>query len=399
MTATPNILIVTGEASGDLHGANLVKAMRRMRPELSFAGMGGVAMAAAGVELLCNARQVSVMGLTEVISRLPAIWAAQRLLRRALVERRPALLIIIDLPDFNLLLAKKAKQLGIPVFYYISPQVWAWRSGRVKTIGERVDRVGVILPFEEQFFRERGVAADYVGHPLLDEITVDADPTQFRRQQAIPAERTCIGLLPGSRLKEIQSLLPIFLAAAEQLQSATSQRLTFLIPLASTIDESELWVHGLDRYRALLDLRVVTANRYDMMACCRAVVAASGTVTLELALLDVPMVVTYRVSPLTNFIGRMLVKVDYFCLVNLIAGREVVPELFQDQVTVARIAKELEVLVDTSEERRTMLAGLAEVRQKLGGKGASAKAAGLALDILGGGAGQKSEDSNQADRV
>lgn len=379
---TGPILIVTGEASGDLHGANLVKAMRKQRSGLSFAGMGGVAMAAAGVDLLCNARQVSVMGLTEVISRLPDILAAQMLLRRYMVEQRPALLIIIDLPDFNLWLAKKAKKLGIPVFYYISPQVWAWRSGRVKTIAQRVDRVGVILPFEEQFFRERGVAADYVGHPLLDEITTGADPAEFRRQHAIAADSLCVGLLPGSRLKEIQSLLPIFLAAADQLQLGIAKKLTFLIPLASTIDEKELQAQGLAQYRDRLDLRVITVNRYDMMASCRAVVAASGTVTLELALLDVPMIVTYRVAPLTYLIGRMLVKVPYFSLVNLIAGREVVPELFQDEVTAPRIAHELAQLLDAGEARQNMLAGLEEVRQKLGDRGASAKAASLALQIL-----------------
>jgi len=379
-------MIVTGEASGDMHGANLVKAMRQRNPLLSFAGMGGEEMQAAGVRLLFDAGRVSVVGIAEVISHLPDILRAQRVLRRYLAEERPDLLIIIDLPDFNLLLAGCAKKLGIPVYYYICPQVWAWRSGRVRTIRERVDGVGVILPFEEQFLRERGVDANYVGHPLLDTVRLTRDKEQFRQHFGIEQEQRCVGLLPGSRKKEVASLLPAFLAAAERLQQRAEEDLVFLIPLASTITEQDLFHNGLERYRQNLDIRIIQGERYNLMASCDCVVAASGTVTLELALLDVPMVVAYRLSPLTYFLGKILVKLPYFSLVNLIAGKQVVPELLQHQAEPETIARLLYNLMYVPDERTAMLQGLRLVRVRLGGgEGASARAAELALQILSGG--------------
>lgn len=381
-------MIVTGEASGDLHGSNLVKAMRRKCSELSFVGMGGDELAAAGVEILFDAQKVSVVGVTEVLSHLPDIVAAQKVLRRYLRENRPDLLIIIDLPDFNLLIAKVAKRLGIPVFYYICPQVWAWRSGRVKTIAERTDRVGVILPFEEKYLTERGVEAEYVGHPLLDSVKADLSKEEFlfkhglAGSEAEAAQRQLVGLLPGSRSKEIAFLLPTFLQAAELLQKKSDHRLSFLLPLASTISEEELIAQGIDEYRQKLDLHVIRGDRYNLMAACDAVVAASGTVTLELALLDTPMVVTYRLAPLTYFLGKLLIDIKFFSLVNLIADKQVVPELLQQEVCADGIAEQLLGLLEDKAKRQQMLAGLADVRQLLGGAGASAKAADLAIKLL-----------------
>lgn len=375
-------MIVTGEASGDLHGANLVKAMHLREPQLVFSGMGGPELAAAGVNLLYDAKKVAVVGIFEVISHLGDIRAAQRILKQQMEDHLPALLIVIDLPDFNLLLAKKAKQLGIPVFYYISPQVWAWRSGRVKTISKRVDTVGVILPFEEQFFRERGVKAEYVGHPLLDTVHVTESKSEFFRSNGIDADTRCVGLLPGSRIKEISMLLPVFLAAAEQLQDMSKDKITFLIPLASTISEDELRQQGLAPYEDKLTIKIIRENRYNMMAACDAVAAASGTVTLELALLDIPMVVTYKFAPLTYTIGRLLIKLKHFSLVNLIAGESVVPELLQSQVTQTRVAEEMYNLIYDDLIRTKMKKGLADVRNQLGEHGASAKAAQLALQMI-----------------
>lgn len=375
-------MIVTGEASGDLHGANLVRAMKAEDDSLRFFGMGGAEMAAAGVHLIFDAAKVSVVGVAEVFSHLADIIRAQLVLRKQLARLRPDLLIIIDLPDFNLMLAGYAKKIGIPVFYYVCPQVWAWRSGRVKTIRKRVDTVGVILPFEETFLRQRGVQATYVGHPLLDSVGLSMAPTSFLELHGIAATERCVGLLPGSRRGEVAALLPVFLQAAEELQRRSAERLTFLMPLASTISKEDIQARGLEKAMSCLNIKIIRQDRYDLMAACSCVVAASGTVTLELALLNIPMVVVYKLAPLTYQLGRLLVKLDFFSLVNLIVGKEVVPELLQDEVRADAIAGLLERYLVDPLWRAEVLAGLAEVRQLLGSSGASAKAAQLAFATI-----------------
>ncbi len=375
-------MIVAGEASGDLHGANLIKAMLKTRPDLTFFGMGGSELKAAGVEIFCDAGKVAVVGVVEVLAHLSDILAARRLLIKKLKKERPALLILIDFPDTNLMLAKQAKKIGIPVFYYISPQVWAWRSGRVKTIGRLVDKIGVILPFEEQFYRERGVEAHYVGHPLLDSVKVTMSRDAFCHRYEIDPDHKTVGLLPGSRKKEISSLLPTFLEAAKRMQQKYQKHIVFLISLASTITEDDLMENGLDEYRRFVDIRIVRQNRYDMMAACDAVVAASGTVTLELAILNVPMVVVYKVSPQTYYLGKLLVKTKYISLVNLIAQAPVVPELLQEQGNPGSIEVELAFLLFDEHTRKKMQEGLLHVRQQLGEAGASDKAAQLALGVM-----------------
>ncbi len=381
-----NVMIIAGEASGDLHGANLVRAMHAMRSELTFSGMGGKELIAAGVDVLFEAKKIAVVGIAEVFTHLPDILAARKILRNALKEERPTLLILIDFPDFNLMLAKFAKKLGIPVFYYITPQVWAWRPGRVKTIRERVDTVGVILPFEEEFFRNHGLDAEYVGHPLLDSVVRTMDREEFCRMKNIEADSLCIGLLPGSRKKEIAALLPTLLQTAQNLQkqNTTQKKMVFLIPVASTISEAEIRENGLDEYGSGLDIRLIKENRYDMMAACDVAVVVSGTVTLELALLDTPMVVIYKFSNITYRIGKLLVNKDlkYFSLVNLIGGKEIVPELLQEEVNPLRIEQELGNILFDRERREDMLQGLRGVRQKMGTPGASKRAADLALRLI-----------------
>lgn len=379
---TSRIMIVTGEASGDLHGANLLRALQENISDLEVCGMGGTELASLGVDILYDAAKVSVVGIIEVFSHLKDIFLAQRILRRRLVTRRPDLLILIDLPDFNLLLAKKAKQLGIPVFYYISPQIWAWRSGRIKTIRDRVDKIGVIMPFEEEIYRKRGVDAEYVGHPLLDTVVTTATREEFCAQHRIPLDTRCIGLFPGSRKREVSSLLPAFLEAGRMLQSATSEKLVFLVPQATTITARDLEEAGIDEAGKDLDIRIVREERYNMMAACTAVVAASGTVTLELAILEVPMVVAYKLAPLTYFLGRLLVKLEYFSLVNLIAGYGAVPELLQAEVTPKRIADDLTAILWQPEKRQEMKNALQVVKEKLGGPGASKKAALVVAALL-----------------
>ncbi|MCX5864878.1 MAG: lipid-A-disaccharide synthase [Deltaproteobacteria bacterium] len=379
MKAPLQIMIVAGEASGDMHGAKLVAAMREQAADLAVCGIGGPALAAQGVEILYDSSQLAVVGIVEVISHFRFIREAMQALKKRLQEQPPQLLILIDYPDFNLILAKKAKRLGIPVFYYISPQVWAWRSGRVKTIKKRVDRMAVILPFEKDFYQKLGMAVEYVGHPLMDTVRAARPRTEFLQSLGIAQDSQVIGILPGSRRREIAGMLPIFLAAA-RLMRAQLVKPVFLLPLAPTLSENDLLAHGLAE--AGVEVRVIRENRYELMAACDAVMAASGTVSLELAILDVPMVISYRVSPLTYFLGRRLIKVQYASLVNLVAGREVVPELLQDEAVPEKIAAATVRLVANQAERAAMLEGLSEVRERLGGEGASVKAARLALETI-----------------
>ncbi|OGQ87205.1 MAG: lipid-A-disaccharide synthase [Deltaproteobacteria bacterium RIFOXYD12_FULL_56_24] len=372
------IMLVAGEASGDMHGAKLVAAMREQAPNLAVCGIGGPALTSCGMEILYDSSRLAVVGIIEVISHFRFIREAMRALEKRLREQPPDLLILIDYPDFNLILAKKAKLLGIPVFYYISPQVWAWRSGRVKTIKKLVDRLAVILPFEKEFYQKRGMKVEYVGHPLLDTVRAARPRTEFLASLGIAPESKVIGILPGSRRREIAAMLPTFLAAAKLIEEQMG-KVFFLLPLAPTLSEADLLANGLAE--AGVEVRVIRENRYELMAACDAVMAASGTVSLELAILEVPMVISYKVSPLTYFLGRRLIKVQYASLVNLVAERKVVPELLQDAAVPEKIAAATVRLVANQAERTRMLAGLAEVREQLGGPGASVRAARLALSL------------------
>jgi|MTBAKSStandDraft_1061840.scaffolds.fasta_scaffold13250_6 lipid-A-disaccharide synthase len=381
---TKTVMIVAGEASGDMHGANLVRELRAVDPDLRFFGMGGPELDKAGVELLYDAAALSVVGIMEVFSHIGDILAARKILLRAMRERRPSLLVLIDFPDFNLMLAGRARKLGIPVFYYISPQVWAWRKRRVHKIGRLADRVAVILPFEKEYYRRCGYTVDFVGHPLLDTVSVTVSRDSFLERLGIDPGRTVVGLLPGSRRREIVTLLPDFLAAARKLADGRSDDFVFLVPRAPTVSEQLLEQNGISACRDHLDIRVLSEDRYDLMAACDGVVAASGTVTLELAILGIPTVVAYRVSPRSYLLGRLLIKLPWFSLVNLIAGRSVIPELLQDEVTAENIAGRLEPLLREGRERTRMRQGLDEVRNKLGCPGASGRAAAIALRMING---------------
>ena len=379
-TKGKRVLIIAGEASGDLHGGNLVQAIRTVDPSISFRGVGGVHMQKAGVELLWNANEMGVVGLPGV-RRLFIILQVFRLVSATLHSWQPDLVILIDYPEFNLTVAGKAKKLGIQVMYYISPQIWAWRSGRINTISQRVDRMVVILPFEEAIYEKADVKVSFVGHPLLDVIRVKDEEAITRSRYLKNEASLLIGLLPGSRLSEISHLLPVMLDAATIITREIS-RVEFLVPLASTIRQEEVtsYLRGRD-----LNLTVVEGNTHEVIQICEMIIAASGTVTLEAAILGTPLIVVYKVNPLTYWLGKRLVQVEHVALANIVAGETVAPELIQHEVTSERIAQEAMGILEDSKRQAWIRQRFSEVREKLGSPGASARAAAIALELMGSG--------------
>ena len=377
MTAR-RVMIVAGEASGDLHGGNLVRAMHRIDPDIRFTGVGGKQMRQAGVKLLADAADMAVVGLTEVVFRLRMILGVLRRLKALLKRDPPDLVILIDYPDFNLPLARTAKKCGVKVLYYISPQVWAWRKGRVKTIRETVDRMVVILPFEEKFYRDAGIDVTFVGHPLLDEVRKKYERPEALKRFGLREEAVTIAVLPGSRRTEVAALLPEMLRACRILTERVSP-IQFILPIAGTLDPA--FVRDILRPFPIR-VNVVPDEIYDVIAVADAAMVASGTATLETALLETPMVVIYKVSGISYAIGRRVIRVDHISLVNLIAGRNVVPELIQAEANPERIAAEVGQIVTRREKAREMRAALAEIREKLGTPGASQRTAQIACGML-----------------
>jgi len=372
------IMIVAGETSGDLHGSSLVRAMREIDPGLQFRGIGGRRMQEAGVELMANAADMAVVGLTEVIVKLNNIRKVLNLMKADLMAKKPDLLILIDYPDFNLMLGKAAKALGVRVFYYISPQVWAWRRGRIKKIRAIVDKMAVILPFEEQLYREEDVDATYVGHPLLDTVR-----TKYTRQEALEKfglqeGATTVGLLPGSRDTEIARLLPVMMNAAEILVKKLP-RVQFVLPLAETLEQA--FVENILQ-QSPVPVRIVQNDTYDAIHLADIVIVASGTATLETALLGKPMVIVYKVSPLSYYIVKKIVTVEHIGLANIIAGKTIVPELIQDEANPERIATEVVNILNDEARMRNIRQELHAVRETLGQPGAAARAATLACSML-----------------
>lgn len=372
------VMIVAGEASGDLHGGNLVREMHRIDAGISFYGVGGRRMQAEGVELLADAADMAVVGLTEVVFKLAAILRVMRRLKASLASERPDLVILIDYPDFNLPLARAARKRGIKVLYYISPQVWAWRKGRIDTIRKSVDRMAVILPFEEAFYRQAGVDVTFVGHPLLDEVKTRYPRAEAIKRFGLRDEAITVAILPGSRQSEVARLLPEMLGACRILTEKLSP-LQFLLPLAQTVEHAVVR----DILRQFpLKVNVIRDEMSDVVAVSDVAIVASGTATLETALLETPMVVVYKVSALSYAIGRRFISVDHISLVNLIAGRAVVPELIQDDASPERIAAEVRELIVQRAKVREMKSALAEIRGSLGTPGASARTARIACDML-----------------
>jgi len=372
------IMIVAGEQSGDLHGSNLVKAMHRIDPTLLFYGIGGRKMKDAGVELMANSDDMAVVGLTEVAGKLGMILGVMRRMKQALKERKPALLILIDYPDFNLLLGKAAKKSGVRIFYYISPQIWAWRKGRISKIRKIVDKMAVILPFEEQFYRQADMDVTFVGHPLLDVVKKKYPRPEALQKFKLREGITTVGLLPGSRQGEVARLLPVMLKAAGILMRS-GPPVQFILPLADGLDRES--VDAMIR-RESVPVSVVLNDIYDVIGVSDIAVVASGTATLETALLGTAMVIIYKVSPLSYRIGAKIISVTHIGLANLIAGKTIVPELIQKDANPDRIAAEVMGILGDEARMLGIKKELNRIREKLGSPGASERAARLACDLL-----------------
>ena len=361
------LLVSAGEASGDLYASLLVEALRQRRPDLSFAGCAGPRMQKAGVTPVVDASALAVVGIVEVVSHLPRIWREYRKLLAWARRERPVAAILTDSPDFHLRLARKLKAMGIPVIGLVAPQVWAWRKGRLPMMRRTLDRLLCIFPFEQKFFAEHGMDAVFIGHPLAGIVRGSAPVAALRERFNVPAGAPVIALLPGSRTGEAVRHLPYLLDAAEQIR-CRQPGAHFLLALAPGF----AWRGAAGKFRerfSAASIKEFEGQTWDVLACADVALAASGTVTVEAALLGTPMVTFYRVTGLSWFLGRWLVRVPFFSMVNLIAGRRVVPEIMQNDLTGERLAGEALRLLDNPDARSAMRADLDEVARKLAWSG------------------------------
>jgi lipid-A-disaccharide synthase len=371
-----SIVMVAGEPSGDLHGAHLIHALQAKHGPIFVCGMGGRAMRAAGAKIVIDADQVAVVGITEVIAKAAQVLKAMGQLKRLLAGLKPDLLILIDFPDFNLHLAAIARKLGVPVLYYISPQIWAWRAGRVKKIKKRVNHMAVILPFEKQFYEEHQVPVSFVGHPLMDSAT---GRVPLREDLAGLPAAPVVGLFPGSRDREVASLLPVMLQAAHQLREKMDS-VRFMVSCAASIDPAT--IQTIAQSSGIDGLEISHQPVSQIFPQCHLAVVASGTVTLDAAICGTPMIVTYVVSPLSYWLGRALIRVDHIGLVNLIARERIVPELVQNEVTPEAISQAAYGILGDAHTYKTVCQNLRMVRERLGASGASEKVAQIALSLM-----------------
>jgi lipid-A-disaccharide synthase len=374
------VMIVTGESSGELYGSLLARSLQRRLPGIRITGIGGERMKAAGVELISGIS--GAFGLTEVISSLGTLRLTFNKAVGALSGDRPAVLVLIDYPDFNLRLAREAKKNNIRILYYVSPQVWAWRKSRVKKIASLVDRMAVILPFEEAIYRESGLETEFVGHPVLDEIQeiTATDRNWIKRSLGLKDDRPLMSVLPGSRRNEISRLLPLVPAVVREFEREFGD-FQFCVPFAPNTEMGH-YSGGVEELRRM----GVTVNRGESLktlAASDVAVVASGTASLQAVFLGVPIVVMYRLFPLTYWLGKMIVRVRHISLVNILSGHEVVKELLQGKVTSANIIGELRRIVKDESYRGKMLASYEEVKRMFAGKKASDRVAGIVMEMAG----------------
>ncbi|MCX7970195.1 MAG: lipid-A-disaccharide synthase [Negativicutes bacterium] len=382
VSAPPTILISAGEASGDMHGAALAAELRRRAPELRLIGMGGERMRRAGVEIYYPVERLGFMGLVEVVKRLPQLWRLRRLVRSVISRERPAVVVLVDYPGFNMMLAAWARQLGLKTVFYISPSVWAWNRRRAWKIARTADLVTALFPFEAEVYREAGAKVEFIGHPLLDIVSCATDRSAAKIRLGWSEDDQVVMLLPGSRQQEVERLLPAMLQTARRL-AERQPALRFLLPRAGTVGRE--WLSGrlAGAAAAGLDLRVIDDAGYEVYAAADVALAASGTVTLELALLGVPTVMVYKVAWLSYLIGRMIIRLKLFSLPNIVAGKEVIPEFIQHRFRPAEVADKLWQLLTDRRLRSAMLDDFRLVAQRLGEGGAVARAAGLVLSLAG----------------
>jgi lipid-A-disaccharide synthase len=370
-------MISCGEPSGDLYAGALVAALRRREPDIEVFGLGGEQLKAAGGELVADFHGLSVTGLTEALAVLPRSWRTLRLLAETARARKPHALVVIDYPDFNFRLMRAIKMLGVPVIYYVSPQLWAWRAGRMKTMRKVVDRVLPIFPFEEALYQRAGVDVRFVGHPLIDLVTPAESREQLLRRLKLDPGKPVVALLPGSRNNELERLAPVMIAATP-LIAAQVPGAQFIVAQAPNLSN-----HLFEGFAmAGVPLRIVKGQTDDVLQAADVVVTASGTATVQTALHGKPMVVLYKLSPLTYRLGRRLARVDMYAMVNLIAGERIVQELIQDECTPEAVAAETVRICTDADYRGRMIDQLAEVRRRLGGPGASDRAAEAVLDVV-----------------
>ena len=372
-----SVLLIAGETSGDVHGAGVVRELKRLQPDLELFGIGGENMKQEGMMLTYHVRELSFMGFVEVIRHLPLLRSVEKTLTQLLRLKKPSAVVLIDYPGFNLRFAKIAKSFGIPVYYYISPQVWAWKKGRVKKMRGVIDMMAVVFPFEKEFYEREGISVRFVGHPLIEELAVTQTRDRFCAAWGIRPEQKILALLPGSRRQEIRQLFSVMARAAGTL--AASHDLAIAVACAPDLPAAEYEEAAPPGVR----LVYVRNETHDLLKYADAAIVTSGTATLEAACFNVPMVIVYKTSWITYAIGRALVHVKNIGLANIVAGRTIVPELIQHEATVDSIAAEIASLLDDGARREAMKADLAKVRESLGGPGASVRVAEGVLELIG----------------
>jgi len=377
-----NIFIIAGEVSGDIHGAGLMREIKKLSPDIIFTGIGGKEMISEGLNLISDNRELAVVGLIEILQHIKPISDAYFKTQKFLKENRPDLLILIDYPGFNMRMGMKAKKLGIKVFYYIAPQVWAWKEGRIKKLRKFVDKMAVILPFEEEYFIKHGLDAKYVGSPLKDSIKIFSDTEKkfFLTENNINKKKIVISLLPGSRDGEVKRIFPLLIDAAIIIKEKIKDVL-FIVPLAPNIEESFLL--SIKNFKEKeLDIKFVRDQTHLAISSSSLCILASGTVSLETCLSGTPLIVTYKLSPLTSYIAKKLIKVPFVSLVNLIAGKEVVPELLLERANPFTIAETAILILNSPEKTMKMKKGFKEVMEKIGNNKASKEAAKIVISML-----------------
>lgn len=381
-TTAKRIMIVTGEASGDLHGANLIKAAKTLSDNISFLGVGGQKMAEAGCDILIPSEELAVMGVVEVVGQLPVIWRSfQRLKRELSGTQKPDALVLIDFPDFNLRFARQAKKAEVPVLYYISPKVWAWREGRINKIAQSVDSLAVIFPFEPALYDGLGLNVKYVGHPLLDEFAMLDDSVDLREQLQLSPTKKIVGLFPGSRRSELRYMLDTLVESARLIHGQRKD-VHFLVPIANSLKRAEISSHFAADLPVTFIETAAGATIYDVANSCDTILSVSGTVTLQIALAGTPMAILYKLSPLTFAIGKRLVKVPFAGLPNIVAGKEIVPEFIQDEANPRALADEGLRVLDDAGYANKMKADLRAVQKQLGSPGCSTRVAEMLFDLV-----------------